>query len=131
MQLALVRFFKYSLVGGLTFILDLLLLYLFIDLFHLNYVVASGLAFVIAVSLNYLLSRKYVFKNSQRNLNEGYANFLLIATVGLLAVTGGMYVLVTLHGIHYAVSRIIVASITGFWNYLMNLFVNFKVAGEH
>jgi len=127
----LTRFLKYSLVGGGTFSLDLLLLYILIDLFSVQYIIASGLAFIIAVSINYILSRKYIFKGTLRSVEDGYRNFLLIACIGLSVVISSMYVLVTIMGAHYLTSRIIVALITGFWNYLMNLFVNFKVAGRH
>lgn len=125
------RFFKYSSIGVSTFAFDLLLLYIFTDVAKINYIVAAGAAFVVAVSLNYFLSRKYVFKGSARAVRSGYVNFLSIALVGLLLVIGGMYVLVSVFGFNYLVSRIGIAGLTGFWNYLINLFINFDVAGKH
>jgi putative flippase GtrA len=129
MSQALNRFIKYSSIGLATFLLDLLLLYILTDLLLVNYVAAAGVAFFIAVTINYGFSRKYVFKNTQRGVKEGYINFLLIVLVGSTVVMGGMYVLVTYLGFNYLISRVSVAAVTGFWNYLMNLFVNFKVAG--
>lgn len=128
---ALKRFAKYSVIGGGTFLLDLSLLYVFTDFWGINYIVGAGLAFLIAVSINYTLSRTFVFKGTKRGMKAGYINFLFIVGVGLLAVMGGMYVLVTLLGLGYLVSRVVVAVVTGFWNYLINLFVNFKVVGKH
>lgn len=131
MSRSIIRFLKYSVVGVSTFSVDLMLLYILTDVLLVNYVIASGLAFVLAVSINYALSRRYVFKGSFRNLKEGYFNFLVIASIGLLIVTGGMYIFVSLLGFNYLISRIGIASVTGFWNYLLNLFVNFKVSGKH
>lgn len=131
MSKAVTRFIKYSTVGLSTFLLDLLLLYVLTDLLLFNYVVAAGLAFLLAVSVNYIFSRKYVFIGSLRGVSEGYWNFLLIVFVGLAVVMGGMYVLVALLGLNYFVSRIFLAALTGFWNYLMNLYVNCKVVGKH
>lgn len=125
------RFFKYSSIGVSTFAFDLLLLYIFTDVAKINYIVAAGAAFVVAVSLNYFLSRKYVFKGSARTVRSGYVNFLSIALVGLLLVIGGMYVLVSVFDFNYLLSRIGIAGLTGFWNYLINLFINFDVAGKH
>jgi putative flippase GtrA len=64
-------------------------------------------------------------------MKSGYINFIVIALVGLLIVIGGMYVLVSLLGVGYVAARFAVAVITGFWNYLLNLFVTFKVVGKH
>lgn len=132
MQLkSLVRFLKYSTIGFFTFLLDLALLYFLSDIVLVNYVVAAGIAFVIAISVNHSLSRKHVFKGTVRTWKIGYVNFLLIALIGLLIVTGGMYVLVGLLGVNFLVARISIAIITGLWNYTVNLFANFKVAGKH
>lgn len=131
MPRAIYRFLKYSTVGCSTFLLDLLLLYILTDYFLVNYIVAAGLCFAIAISVNYAVSRRYVFKNSAKTWKKGYFHFLLIALGGVLIVMSGMYVLVDLFGVRYLPARIIIAGITGFWSYLLNLFVNFKVAGKH
>ena len=131
MSPGIVRFLKYSTVGASTFVLDLLLLYVFTDLWGIGYVLAAGVAFVIAVSINYFLSRRFVFKQTTRNHQTGYINFLGIALGGMLLVMGGMYVCVSLLELNYLLSRIAIAAVTGFWNYLLNLFVNFQVAGKH
>lgn len=122
------RFLKYSLIGFGTFLGDLILLYIFTDWLHLYYLFAAGLAFLVAVSVNYLISRRVVFKGTKRGQTAGYVYFIIIAGAGLMFVTGGMYVLVEWLGVYYVWARILVASVTGVWNYLMNLFFNFKVA---
>jgi putative flippase GtrA len=127
----LLRFATYSIIGGGTFAFDLFLLYIFIDVFQVNYLVAAGTAFLLAVSLNYQLSRRFVFKGTTRNHATGYSYFIIIALLGLLFVTGAMYVFVEMAGIHYLLARIIIAGVTGVWNYLMNLFFNFRVAGVY
>jgi putative flippase GtrA len=124
------RFFKYSSVGFSTFLFDLFLLYLLTDIIGMQYLVAAGIAFLVAVSVNFLFSRTYVFKGSEQGVGIGYAQFLLIAGSGLLFVVGAMYVLVGVLGVPYLLARVGVAAITGFWNYLLNLYVNFKVAGK-
>lgn len=126
---SITRFSKSFGVGLGTFALDLMLLSLFIDVFHLYYVVAAGVAFIIATSLNYFISRRYVFTGSERGVRSGYLLFLLIGGVGVLIIMTLMYVLVDVFAFHYLVSRILIAGVVGWWNYLMNLHVNFKVAG--
>lgn len=128
---ALQRLGKYSLVGGATFAFDLLLLFVLVDGFAVPPVVAAAAAFLLAVSINYVISRRWVFPGTLRSVHEGYAGFVLIALAGLLIVLGGMYLLTVYFSVNYLLARVTVAAITGFWNYLMNLYVNFKVAGKH
>jgi putative flippase GtrA len=131
MSPTITRFSKYSVVGASTFVFDLALLFLLVDVFLVEQVIAAGVAFFIAISINYYISRQYVFKHSHRSLQSSYANFILIASVGVALVTGGMYIMTHLLAWNYLIARIIVAGMTGIWNYLMNLYVNFKVAGKH
>ena len=125
-----IRFFRYTLVGGSTFLLDLLLLSLCIDFFGLNSTLSAGVSFLIAVSINYRISQAWVFRGSQKGEISVASGFLSIALAGLGIVSVGMYLLTSLLHIHYLVARILVAFLTGFWNYLINLYINFKVAGE-
>ncbi|HEY0964510.1 MAG TPA: GtrA family protein [Candidatus Paceibacterota bacterium] len=131
LPLSLQRFGKYALIGGGTFAFDLILLYIFTDIIGINYVAAAGIGFLIAVSINYYLSRMLVFKGTERTLKTGYVYFLLIAGTGLFFVMSAMFILVEILGFHYLLSRICIAGVTGFWNYLTNLYFNFKMAGRH
>ncbi|PZN82287.1 MAG: hypothetical protein DM484_06785 [Candidatus Methylumidiphilus alinenensis] len=130
MNKGMIRFLKYSSVGVSTFLFDLFLLYFFIDFLKIYYVYATATAFGIAVSINYVLSRRFVFHGTLRSAHAGYGIFILIALVGLGAVTGLMVFFVEVLHMNYFPSRIIIAGMVGMWNYLMNLYVNFKVAGK-
>jgi len=130
-QGSLERVMKFGAVGVSTFALDLTLLYVFIDWLVWNYMIATGLAFTIAVSINYYCDRRWVFKGSLRSIHAGYVMFLAIGCVGAAIAMAGMSVLVGVFHIHYVASRIAIASLVGLWNYFMNLYVNFQVAGMH
>ena len=128
---AIQRLLKYTSIGVGTFAFDLALLFVLIDLLQINYLLAAAAAFAIAVSVNYLISRHFVFRGTLRGVGSGYLNFMFIAGTGLLVVVGGMYVLVDVLSLHYLISRVSIAGLAGLWNYLMNLYVNFKVVGQH
>lgn len=124
------RFIRYSLIGGVTFLFDLALLFIMIDYLGINYVVAAGLGFSIAVSLNYAISRNFVFKGAEISYRKGYVNFILIAAFGVLLVMAGVYLLVSMFAVHYLVARVAVSGVSGLFNYLTNLYFNFKVVGK-
>ena len=109
---------------------DLALLFLLIDIVHVQYLVATGVSFLIALTINYIFSRRYVFRGSLRSTHSGYGIFLLIALSGLMMVELIMYQLVGRHQWNYFFARIVVGAIAGIWNYLLNLYVNFRVAGK-
>lgn len=128
---ALLRFLRYSAIGVATLSFDLMLLAAATQLLHIPYYVATPVAFLVAVSLNYALSRTFVFKGTERPVHHGYAYFIAIALVGALAITGAVYLLVTYAHLYYLLARILVAGVVGIANYLSNLHLNFKVAGKH
>ena len=78
----LIRFAKYTFVGTSTFAFDLALLFVLTELFHLNYLISAGAAYLIAISINYVFSRRYVFAGTLRSVHAGYVIFLLIAGAG-------------------------------------------------
>lgn len=62
------RFIRYSIIGISTFAFDLFLLFLLIDHFHIHYLPATALAFLVAISLNFLMSRYTVFHKTERHV---------------------------------------------------------------
>ena len=127
---SLARFLRYSSIGVSTFAIDLLLLFIFTDILSIHYIISAGLAFLLAVSMNYSLSRRFVFVGSERSLRSGYILFMIITGVGLVFVMTLMYIFVDIFNYNYLVSRVVIAGIVGMWNYLMNLYFNFRVAGK-
>ncbi|HEX5774633.1 MAG TPA: GtrA family protein [Candidatus Paceibacterota bacterium] len=128
---ALRRFLKYSTVGFATFCFDLVLLLLFVEVLGISFFVAVPLGFVIAVSVNYALSRLHVFPGTKRSVHAGYAYFLLSAGLGAFLSTSGVAILVLEAGLHYLPARVMVAGFVGIVNYLFNLHYNFRVMGLH
>jgi putative flippase GtrA len=127
---ALKRFLKYTVIGVSTFAFDLALLYLFTDLFAWHYIISTGAAFTVAISVNYFLSRKYVFKGTLKSIGKGYIAFMSIACLGVFLAMAGMELFVGILHFEFLHSRVIIAAIVGIWNYLMNLYVNFKVGDK-
>lgn len=125
------RFFSYSLVGGSTFAFDLALLYVLTEFAGIPYTLSTPLAFLIAVSINYFVSRKFVFHKTERTLPRGYTYFIGAALLGALLITGAVSLMTTILGMSYLLARVLVACIVGVGNYLFNLYVNFNVAGKH
>jgi putative flippase GtrA len=125
------RFVRYSLVGVGTFAIDLALLYVATSIIGIPYYISTPCAFLIAVSINYSISRRFVFGKTERTWHHGYMYFASVAIAGAMATTSLVAFLVSVWGLYYLTARVIVAGVVGIGNYLFNLFINFKVVGKH
>jgi len=84
-----------------------------------------------AVTINYFISRRFVFKGTERRIHHGYAYFIVIAILGAVLTTSLVAFLVSFAHLYYLLARVLVAGIIGIGNYLFNLHLNFRVAGNH
>lgn len=125
------RFFRYTSVGVATFSFDLVLLFIFIDFLGIQYLVATAIAFIISVSINFALNRVVAFRETERSVPVSYIGFLGIGTLALLVIMVFMYLAVDVFQLNYLFSRVFVATLVGFCNYLINLYGTFDVAGKH
>jgi putative flippase GtrA len=107
------------------------MLYTAVSILGIALYIATPASFLIAVSINYALSRRIVFCKTERTWHKGYALFIVAALLGAMITTAVVTTLVTYAGLYYLVARIIAAGIVGMGNYLFNLYVNFNVAGKH
>ena len=129
-KLELYRFLRYSLVGLSTFGFDLVLLFIFVDFFAVSLMTATLVAFFIAASINYSISRYWVFAGTERGVTTGYLNFLSAAIVAGLSIALIVVLLVEYANLYYPYARVIAAMVIGVGNYLFNLFLNFKTIGK-
>ena len=125
------RFLRYASVGVGTFVLDLGMLYVSTSIFGVPYYISTPCAFLIALSINYMISRRVVFTKTERTWHRGYVYFTAVGAVGAFLTTSLVALLVVYGGLQYLIARGIVAVIVGMCNYFFNLFVNFKVVGKH
>lgn len=125
------RFLRYLTVGISTFLFDMLLIWIATSLFGVPYYISTPVAFWIALTINYALSRKYVFTGTERRVHHGYAFYIAGGIFGGLLITSAVAFLVEGLGLHYLIARCLVSACVGLGGYIFNLYINFKVAGQH
>lgn len=115
----IIQLFRYVFVGGTAFVVDLFFLYFFSDICGIYYLVSAIFSFIISVMVNYFMSIKWVF--NQTNIENKFFEFnmfLLISTIGLVFTEILLYFFTDIVGIYYLFSKIISAIIVLFWNFL-------------
>ncbi len=121
------RGWKYLAVGLITFLLDLLLLFLFVEYLFIREFIAAGISFLLMVTLNYVLNRRFAFAGTETGIKQGYPFFTLFAVLGALVTSGLMYLCVDYLDLNYFASRIPIALFVSISTYFLNYFFTFKL----
>lgn len=121
------RFVQYGMVGVSTYLLDLLLIFIFKNYLGFADWLAVALGFSIAVSVNYTISYLWVFNGTERDKLHGYVFFLLISLIGLLIIVTGTLFIKNFFTLDLYLARTIIAGLVGTGNYLVNSIFNFKM----
>ena len=107
-----IQFFRYTLVGGLAFVVDLVLLFVLTEYAHWHYLVSATL-------VNYILSTQWIFRSSKiKNKKIEFILFGLIGVIGLGLNNVLLYFFTDLIGLYYMLSKLITAVLVYAWNFL-------------
>jgi putative flippase GtrA len=122
------EFFRYLLVGGSAFLLDIGILYitkkyLFSGLGTGGILLAAALGFTAGLLYNFFLSLVFVFRKVNHNAaNHKIRSFVLFAIIGIIGLgftETGMYGGIKLLGQnYYLLVKIVTAVIVLMWNYI-------------
>lgn len=115
-----------TVVGTAVFTVDLLLLWILVEVLGMSKLMAAAIGFLAASSLHYVAGRSWIFKGSSRHVLSGYFYFLISAGVGL-AITLLMFAaFIRWTTINYLLARVIVSLFAGFATFLLNAVFNFR-----
>ena len=130
----LCEFLRYVFVGGIAFIVDITVLYLFKEYifssisYSLYFSTAAG--FIAGVIVNYILCLQLVFL-SVKGTDLGKSNiskfvFISIGVIGLGINELGMMVGVGLLSVNYLIVKVVIAAIVLIWNYMARKYLIFN-----
>lgn len=122
----LVQLFRYGLVGGIAFVADYGTLYVLTEYVHLYHLISAGIAFVIGLLVNYVLSIHWVFdEHSSSNKMTEFSIFAVIGIIGLGLNELIIYTGTDVFGLHYMLSKLISTMIVFLWNFFARKYVLF------
>lgn len=127
MKVLIQQILKFGIVGVIAFVIDYSLLYFFTEKLNINYLISSGLSFVISVIFNYFASIKFVFKTNHKQGIKDIIIFMTLSTIGLGLNELIMYVGVNNLNYYYMVVKIVATVIVMFYNFITRkLFIERK-----
>lgn len=128
--LVLAQLARYSLVGGIAFIVDFGLFALCLYALEWHYLLANLMGLTAGLTLNYALSIKWVFSDCKRRLEKRkLAEFSVFAIVGIIGVGINellMLLLVDFSNVQELFSKMIAAIIVLLWNFCGRKLILFK-----
>lgn len=126
----MIQLFRYTFVGGLSFGVDFGSLFVLKEVFHLYYLVAAAIAFVLGWGVNYIISTRWVF--FQKKYKNRALEFILFGAIGLVGLGFNelfMYLLTDFLGLYYLVSKIVSTGGVYLWNFFARKFLLFSGQG--
>jgi putative flippase GtrA len=114
---------RYFIVGCIAVAVQLSALLVCVEWFHMAKVPASVTAFLIAVSLNYVMQRRFTFVSDVDHMRAA-PRFLAVGTVSALVNTALFAYLATL--MHYFVAQTITILAVFVLNYQLNRRITFR-----
>lgn len=120
----LVQFFRYIFVGGVAFVADAAVLWLCSLAMH--YLIATAIAFIAGLAVNYALSKWLVFTEKKTKAAVEFLIYGIIGLIGLGITEGLMYLFTDVVGLHLLISKIIAAAIVLVWNFTARKFTLYR-----
>lgn len=128
------QFISYFFVGGCAALVEWGCFYLFAVVWHLQYLLATGLAFIFSTTANLILGKLIPFRQSERfkdnKVGEAVAVFA-VSAIGLVLNMALMFLFVQVlgfdTGLQMTASKICATGIVFIWNFLIRKLVIYKV----
>ncbi len=114
----LLQFIRYGLVSGVSLGVDLGLLILLTEVFHLHYLLSATIGFSFGLITNYLLSTIWVFDKSNFKPTAEFMIFLIIGIVGLGLNNLLLWLFTDKLGLYYIGSKLVAIFATFMWNFV-------------
>ena len=114
-----IQFIRYFFVGGIAAVVNIGMLFVFADIFNINYLISNIMAFICGHIVNFSLSKIFVFKN-KNSINRvfEFVMYFVIGVLGLGFDTIMLWVFTSKLKIYYMISKVISTALTFIWNFV-------------
>lgn len=116
-----IQLLRYVFVGGIAFVADFGILALLTELLDVPYLLSGCFGFIGGLTVNYVLSIKWVFNKQTSNVSTAITDFIVFAIIGVIGLGLNaliMWVATEQIGAHYLLSKVISTILVFGWNFI-------------
>ena len=121
------KFIGFCLIGIFSSLLDLGLLYLFTEHFHIWYLCSATASYIVGMLASYLLNKYLNFHDASRKYVRQFSIFAIISLTGLSLNLAILTAAVELFAMNYIPAKIIAIATGFFWNYFGQSKITFRL----
>ena len=119
MKKLIAQVLKFGVVGGTAFLIDYSIMIALTEFFGINYLISSGISFVVSVIYNYILSVHWVFDvDKDGDKKKEFIVFILLSVIGLGLNQLLLWVFVSRVHVFYMLAKIFVTAIVMIYNFV-------------
>ena len=128
-DVAWIQFLRYIFVGGVSALINISTLFILTDFCHIFYLISNIVGFILGLTTNYLLSKKFIF-TTKITLSKSF-EFFTYCAVGLIGLgldTTIMWIATSKMGIYYIITKLISTACVFIWNFIgrKSIYIIFK-----
>lgn len=117
--------FNYLLVSAFVTLVDISLLLIFVEIGKLHYLIATTMAYVIALFTKFILTKYWIFKERIGEVKDQFKRFVSVSLGGMILTNIMMYVGVDLLAYQYVFVKIGVIGIIFAYTGILHNFISF------
>lgn len=114
----IIQIIKFGFVGVIAFVIDIGILMLLSEIFHIDVLVSSAISFSVSVIANYILSMRFVFRGKIENRLKEFAVFVALSIGGLCINEGIMWFGTKAMNVHYLAVKIFATIFVPIYNFV-------------
>ena len=120
------QIFKFIIVGGCCACLEFIIFNILIAYFGINYLIANVISIVIAVSINYMLSRAFVFEKSRYSKRNEFLSFALFSVLAIVLNQIILWFLFTVIHLDVRLAKALAIFLVASFNFITKKYIVFK-----
>ena len=122
-----VNFAKYTFVGIMGLIWDMILLYVFVEFLKIPVLLASGMSFFVSIVHNFFWHKYWTFHDNSAHFERQFLSFFIICIFNMAITLACMYLFVDIAHIWYMFSKVLTSIIVLAFSYTANRIFTFKL----
>ncbi len=125
------EFFKFACVGLIGTFVNIIILYSFTEYFGIYYIMSAFIAFVVAVTVNFILNKIWTFREEfNHDFFKKYIRFFSVSLIALSINIFFLYIFTEFFKVYYIISQVIAIGVSLIINFIGNKIWTFRKSSK-